>query len=58
MEFGRSKADDDNMKIKAFLLECIEEGETLDDDDLEHVVRLDFDYVRKQWQTLTQESQS
>ena len=52
MEFGRSKTDDDNAMIKAFLLECIDQAETLDDDDLKHVVKLDFDYVRKQWRSI------
>lgn len=34
--------------ILSFLQECENEGWDLDNDDISHVLSLDFDYVRKQ----------
>ena len=49
MEFGRLKTDDDNAMIRAFLAECLSKDETIDSDDIEHILNLDFEYVRGQW---------
>jgi len=35
-------------RILSFLQECENEGWNLDNDDISHVLSLDFDYVRKQ----------
>lgn len=48
MNFGRTQQDDDNGMIRAFLAECLSKGFELDYDDIEHILNLDFDYVRKQ----------
>ena len=52
MEFGRSKDDDDNAMIVAFLALCVSRNEELDSDDIQHILEKDFDYVRKQWESV------
>lgn len=37
-----------NEEIISFLHECVNKNWELDDDDIQHVLNLDFDYVRKQ----------
>lgn len=39
---------DEHFKIIDFLNECEEQDYWLDDDDIRHILKLDFDYVRKQ----------
>lgn len=39
-----------NDKIVDFLNECEEQDFQLDQDDLTHIIKLDFDYIRKQYQ--------
>lgn len=35
--------------VRLFLEECIENDYDLDRDDIEHILKLDFDYIRKQY---------
>ena len=43
------KMSNSDREIINFIIECRANDHELDADDLEHVLKLDFDYVRKQW---------
>lgn len=37
------------LKIYTFLQQCCKENWDLDEDDIKHILELDFDYIRKQY---------
>lgn len=50
------KVFDKYLDIVFFLDECQENDYELDSDDIKHIIRGDFEYVRKQYQIIELES--